>query len=195
MHRVHLLVRSWLLATAATSLGSVAHVLGGGNLPHPLLLALATSLAALLTLGLSIFKLRATSLAASVATGQGLLHLLYTHQDLTLALHPAHHHLGGAHSQPVLLLAAPQHHSPLMLAGHTLAALATYGLLRRGENLLYFLLDLLGASLHRLTRSSQAPNYRAPQPPRGNYLPLPTPLSLLHGASRITRGPPALLAP
>lgn len=190
MHRGRLAARAWALALTATTLGSVSHALGGGNLPHPLLFALATALAALLTLGISLLNLRATSLAAGVTAGQGLLHLLYTQGDIALTTIVHSHH----HTDIQVLAVAPHHHSPLMGLTHALAAAATFALLRHGENLLTLILDLVGAGITRLTRLPRAITPVSPARIRATYRPtLPT-LRTALGECRITRGPPALLA-
>lgn len=192
MHRGRLVARAWALALAATTLGSVSHALGGGNMPHPLLFALATALSALLTLGISLLNLRATSLAAGVTAGQGLLHLLYTQSDIALTTTLHSHH----HTDIQVLAAAPHHHhSPLMGLTHALAAAATFALLRHGENLLTLILDLVGAGLTRLTRLPRAIAPEGPARIRATYRPILPALRTALGECRITRGPPALLAP
>lgn len=190
MRRGHQVARSWLIASSATGLGATSHLLAGGHLPHPLVLALATSLAALLTLGITCLKLPRTSLALGVLAGQGILHALYSHgQPLAPASAGHSHHgsellLGATHLEPLA------HAGPGMWAGHTLAAAITFALLAYGEHLLLALRDLLGYVRARLEPVRVRPLLGAPTLPVAatvTHL-----VSLLARTCRAPRGPPLL---
>lgn len=190
MRRGHQVARSWLIAGSATGLGAISHLLAGGHLPHPLVLALATSLAALLTLGVTRLKLPRTSLAFGVAAGQGTLHALYSHGH-PLAPAPAGH---AHHGAELLLSAVPTepltHAGPAMWIGHALAAAATFALLAYGESLLLALRALLGYVRAKLEPARVRPLLEAPALPVTTF---PTHLvSLLARTCRAPRGPPVL---
>lgn len=190
MRRGHQVARSWLIASSATGLGATSHLLAGGRLPHPLVLALATSLAALLTLGVTRLKLPRTSLALGVLAGQGILHALYSHgQPLAPASVGHSHHgsellMGATHLEPLA------HAGPAMWVGHTLAAAITFALLAYGEHLLLALRALLGYVRARLEPVRVRPLLGAPTLPvatTATHL-----VSLLARTCRAPRGPPVL---
>lgn len=190
MNRTHRLLRAWAVAVTATGLGATSHTLAGGELPHPLIFALATSLAALLTLGLTRLKASQLSLGAGVLTGQGLLHLLYSHGS-TVLVESGHHH---AHSLSVIARGQTQSYGAEMWAGHGLAAAATYGVLAYGEHLLGALIALARIGVSGLLPPLSA----APLPHRLRFParfvpPVWAPLAHLT-AVLTTRGPPAILA-
>lgn len=190
MRRGHQVARSWLIASSATGLGATSHLLAGGHMPHPLVLALATSLSALLTLGITCLKLPRTSLALGVLAGQGILHALYSHgQPLAPASAGHSHHgsellLGATHLEPLA------HAGPAMWAGHTLAAAITFALLAYGEHLLLALRALLGYVRAYLEPVRVRPLLGAPTLPvvaTVTHL-----VSLLARTCRAPRGPPVL---
>lgn len=215
MRRGYQLARAWLIAITATAGGALSHLLAGGQLPHPLLLALACSLTALLTLGLSCLKLPRISLALGVGLGQGLLHLLYSQgQPLSLTLNHQQHHqspsealealraasltsatLGeqaasasGLVAKSHLLEHGLAHEGPAMWLGHSLVALLTFALLAYGEGLLLALRALLGYL--RSWLAPLKPGLTLPAP----SLPVPASLgpllSWLPSSSQAPRGPP-----
>lgn len=190
MSRAHRVFRAWAVAIVATVLGATSHTLAGGSLPHPLIFGLATSLAACLTLVATELTTSRMSLAAGVLAGQGLLHTLYTHGpavQLTVEGHHAHHLTVEAHN--------PEHvYGAGMWAGHALAALATFGVLAYGEQLLEALVALVHASIRGLTpvrgagvilTQLKAPAHFLADGPRHLFFLL---------ESCVTRGPPVHLA-
>lgn len=187
--------RAWIIATSATSLGAASHLLGGGHLPHPIVLALATALAALITLGVTQLKLPRTSLGAGVLVGQGILHLLYSYG------HPVSHfatHTGGhQHGETAAALTAValdgHSYGAGMWLAHSLAAGATYALLAYSEELLGVLKTLLGYARRffetpKLPALTLAPTIREAT---GHLLVLK---EILAGGTRTSRGPPPALA-
>ena len=190
MRRGHQVARSWLIASSATGLGATSHLLAGGHMPHPLVLALATSLAALLTLGMTRLKLPRTSLALGVLAGQGILHALYSHGQPLAPAAAGHHHHGLELLSGAVGLEPLAHAGPSMWAGHTLAAAITFALLAYGEHLLLALRALLGYVRARLEPVRVRPLLGAPTLPvaaTATYL-----VSLLARTCRAPRGPPVL---
>ncbi|WP_237197085.1 hypothetical protein [Rothia nasimurium] len=190
MRRGHQVARSWLIASSATGLGATSHLLAGGHLPHPLVLALATSLAALLTLGVTRLKLPRTSLALGVLAGQGILHALYSHGQPLAPAAAGHHHHGVELLPGAAGLEPLTHAGPAMWAGHTLAAAITFALLAYGEHLLLALRALLGYVRARLEPARVRPLLEAPVlavAATAAHL-----VSLLARTCRAPRGPPVL---
>ncbi|HIY95983.1 MAG TPA: hypothetical protein H9821_10090 [Candidatus Rothia avicola] len=190
MRRGHQVARSWLIASSATGLGATSHLLAGGHMPHPLVLALATSLAALLTLGMTRLKLPRTSLALGVLAGQGILHALYSHGQPLAPAAAGHHYHGLELLSGAVGLEPLAHAGPAMWAGHTLAAAITFALLAYGEHLLLALRALLGYVRARLEPVRVRPLLGAPTLPvaaTATYL-----VSLLARTCRAPRGPPVL---
>ena len=141
------LIRAWLVASVATGFGATSHLLAGGHLPHPLILALATSLAALLTLGATRVKLSQFSLAAGVLAGQGLLHGLYSHSRSVILTAGGQVHASHTHAEQLQVTAVQAEPQSLaMWLGHLCAALATYAVLAYGEQMFSLLRALLKAA-------------------------------------------------
>lgn len=192
MIRQRQLIRAWLVASTATGFGATSHLLAGGHLPHPLILALVTSLAAVLTLAFTRLKLSRLSLAAGVLVGQGLLHGLYSHAQPFLLPASGQPHLSHIHTAPVIARDTPADlQGPGMWIGHLCAALVTYAVLAYGEQL-YSLLKVLLRAAQRLFSRILLRGFL----PASRYLP-----GFLHplGASGFLfvlgnplRGPPAL---
>lgn len=190
MRRGQQVARSWLIASSATGLGATSHLLAGGHLPHPLVLALATSLAALLTLGVTRLKLPRTSLALGVLAGQGILHALYSHGQPLAPVSGGHTHHGVELFPGAIPLEPLTHAGPAMWVGHTLAAAITFALLAYGESLLLALHTLLGYVRARLEPVRVRPLLGALTLPVASTV---THLvSLLARARRAPRGPPVL---
>lgn len=202
MSRGQQLVRAWVVASGASLLGAVAHLLAGGLLPSPIILLLVTSLSALITLGLGRLQLARTSLAAGVLLGQGLLHLLYSQGGhgtyLPLSKQQTGHHLGhGATSYGQaadFTGSASQQADGLMLLGHLLVAALTFALLAYGEESYRLLTRLLAASCRALL--SQLPRILPWRPAiyRPQIIHLARIKPALLALTSPTRGPPALLA-
>lgn len=186
------LIRAWLVAGTATGCGATSHLLAGGHLPHPLILALATSLAALLTLGTTRVNLSQFSLATGVLAGQGLLHGLYTHSRSGTMTTGGQVHASHTHAEQLQVIAShaePQ--SLTMWAGHLSAALATYALLVYGEQMFSLLRALLKAARRFFSRF-----YLRGFLPVKRYLPgflrPGSAVGAILGLCQPMRGPPAL---
>lgn len=183
------LLRAWLVAGTATGCGATSHLLAGGHFPNLLILALATSLAALLTLAMTRMSLNRPSLLAGVLCGQGLLHGLYSHsQPLSLASSSGHLHAQALSQLPASSVQAPPH-SVGMWVGHLLAALATYSLLAYGERMLCLLRALLGVA-RRFFAGPSLQGYQPPKRYKSNLLYFDTLVSSCWGSCHQIRGPP-----
>lgn len=185
------LVRAWLVAGTASSCGAVSHLLAGGHLPHPLIWALATSLAAFITLLATRLNLTRLSLATGVLAGQGILHGLYSHGHPPVLTANEHLHTGHTVTPLAVSSVPAEPQSIAMWVGHLLAAFATYALLVYGEQMLTLLRALLGVARGIFTRV-----HRCGYLPVKRYLPVFLSPHRLHsialGLSQPTRGPPAL---
>lgn len=131
------LIRGWIVAAGANILGAASHGLAGGNLPHPLLWLLCTALSALVCVALAGRRLPRLGMAASVVLSQGLLHFLYMSTGSVAQVSAAHTHHGLPAGAALGHPAMAQHHdlSWQMVALHLGAALITFLMLRRGEQL------------------------------------------------------------
>ncbi|WP_421084499.1 hypothetical protein [Rothia nasimurium] len=188
------LARAWMIATSATGLGVASHLLGGGHLPHPLVLALATALAALITLGMTKLKLPRLSLGAGVLTGQGLLHILYSygHPVSLPSGHRGHLHGELATSLQAVSLDGHSYGVGMWLA-HGLASVITYALLAYGEELAHALKALLSYA-RRLLEVPSLPVLEPGRKVRGVGGVLRILADTLTRGTRTSRGPPSHLA-
>ncbi len=128
-------VRSALVASLVLSLGAGAHVVGGGDLPDPLLVGLAGALVLAVASFLGRRRLRLRTLVPVLGAGQVLLHAAFAALTAPPAgavdVVPATGH--GAHVHGVLLLAtggggvdaALAAASAGMVAAHVAATLVT----------------------------------------------------------------------
>lgn len=127
----------WLRAVSVTSLTvglSVAgHVVGGGSVPHPLVVLILTGLASVPAYLLGGRRLTFGRLAGLLAAGQLLIHWVLS--EPTVASDAVHH----AHSEPM----ATSPNGLSMLCGHTVATLVAGVLLAYGETLLWMVWELL----------------------------------------------------
>lgn len=132
------LVRGWIGAVVATSTAAASHVLAGGSTPEVPLLALALALSGLVCTTLSGRGLSLWRLATGVLLSQGLFHWLFSgaaapHRSALLSSGHAAHSVPLEPAAGTAVTAAMDHSSPLMWAGHAVAAVLTVALLRRGE--------------------------------------------------------------
>jgi hypothetical protein len=159
------MARGCALGVIAASLATVAHVLGGGELPPPSLLLLTGSLAVALGVALSGSRMGRARVVAIVVGGQLLLHELLMMLVAVDAADPLRQQpmpgmpgmtvplaAGSAPSSAVWSMLA--HHAitsvttvpgATMLAAHTLAAVLVGLWLAAGERLIWSLLELVGS--------------------------------------------------
>ncbi|GAA1118000.1 hypothetical protein [Arthrobacter flavus] len=139
---LHRLVRSSVTSAVVLALAAGAHVIGGGNLPAPLIVAVLGSAT---LMAVTVISKRALSLPALflvLALGQWLLHHAFSLTSTTAACvtAPATHYAvqavncmpNGAHGHP-----AAAHTDLWMLTLHGVAVAATGFMLHRGESALH----------------------------------------------------------
>ncbi|MBE1876786.1 hypothetical protein [Myceligenerans pegani] len=198
-------VRTILLASTSLSLATLAHSLGGGELPGTgpmVVLGILTVSASCVVAGV---RPRVWVLAPFLGALQFLLHQTLSWSTLASAaatpgtvqsLGHAGHHAGTATTPATAQIAADAAHShlssPRMTALHVAAILATAALMAAGEGTARVALQVFGHVLPALT----APRVPAPVRPAFHPRPAltPTPSSVLVARSTPRRGPPAALA-
>ncbi|MBO0610613.1 hypothetical protein [Myceligenerans salitolerans] len=205
------IVRTLLLASTSLSLATLAHGLGGGELPGagPMAaLAVLTLSASCVVAGLrprvwvlvpflgalQLFLHQALSWSASAgAAATGAAAATDSVRLLGHAGHHAGHHAGLAGTADVARSTATVAHdhltNPRMAALHVAAILATAVLMAAGEAMARVALHVFGHVLVVLVATP-----RVPAPPRRTARPrpaaAPTPLSVLVARSTPRRGPP-----
>lgn len=149
------LFRAVLITGMATSLAAAGHILGGGALPHPGTIAVLAALLLAPVAWLARRQLSFLTLLGVLGSGQLMLHEAFTSLSSRALCLPSltgqmSHHgqatgmdCSAAAPAPMPLHLGNGADSPVMLAGHVLALLATAWLLRRGEVALWQLLAWL----------------------------------------------------
>ncbi|MBP2218252.1 hypothetical protein [Arthrobacter sp. CAN_C5] len=132
------LARSLATSVVVLSLAAGAHVIGGGHLPAPLIVAVLGSATLLAVTVIAKKALSLPALLLVLGLGQWLLHTAFSLASTTSACvaAPARHYAvqsvsclpNGAHAH-----AASAHTDVWMLALHALAVVATGFMLQRGE--------------------------------------------------------------
>lgn len=150
------LFRSLIITGVIVGLAAGGHLIGGGNLPAPMITAALAALLLLPVTWLAGRQLSFSTLLGLLGTGQLILHEVFitlsaSVQGQTLmASRASHHHEGTSrlHCLPPSPAALDTHvglgiDTLAMLAGHTLAVFAAAWLLRQGETALWQLLAWL----------------------------------------------------
>ena len=149
------LARAGVFGGASLFLATAGHVVGGGTLPGAGLLALTAIGLALLSVTLTVRRLRFGVLLAALGLEQVLLHLLF-HASTTAATCAAVAMPGHTMSAAVCGSGSSTATSWPMVLGHAAAVLATAWLLARGERWLWGVADRLhryaGAAPGRVRR-------------------------------------------
>jgi len=180
------LLRAGVLGTATLLLATGAHLLGGGELPGPGTLAVATFLVGLLAVTVTARRVRLRLLLPLLGVEQGLLHVVLdaTTSPTTCspaaghALHAAGAALTCAPGQP-MAMSAPAGWS--MALAHLLATAVTAWVLTRGEATLWALAErVVGAAT---AAPGARPTRRRPQPAAVGPVE-PAPLRLGRAAAR-----------
>lgn len=150
------IVRGSSASVTATLIAALSHTLGGGQLPHPLLI-LAVSV--LLTPIASLLVGRATrlpSIVAAVGVTQAVFHLLFDLTGATVGSGPhvsGHQHgaldLTALAQTPSASLAHTSHGDAAMIFAHACAAAVTAVMLWRGELMLSMIAHWVRAVLRR----------------------------------------------
>ena len=152
------LARAGVFGGASLFLATAGHVVGGGTLPGAGLLALTAIGLALLSVTLTVRRLRFGVLLAALGLEQVLLHLLF-HASTTAATCAAVAMPGHTMAAAVCGSGSSTATSWPMVLGHAAAVLATAWLLARGERWLWGVAD----RLHRYTGAA-AGRVRRPRP-------------------------------
>ena len=152
------LARAGVFGGASLFLATAGHLVGGGTLPGAGLLALTAIGLALLSVTLTVRRLRFGVLLAALGLEQVLLHLLF-HASTTAATCAAVIMPGHTMSSAVCGSAAPTAASWPMVIGHALAVLATAWMLARGERWLWSVAE----RIHRYAGSAPG-RVRRPRP-------------------------------
>ena len=193
------LVRAVLVTGAATCLAAAGHVLAGGALPEPHLLAVVAALLLGPVAWLARRQLSLLTLLGVLGTGQLILHEAFLVLSApascpTSSVDSMGHHgpvqgVGCFASVPesVTVHTGSGGDSPAMLAAHLLAMLATAWLLRGGEIALWQLLAWLRPLVH-LPRSAWIAPLRH-RPAALGFVGVPVPRRNLPPDNG--RGPPA----
>ncbi|WP_024476780.1 hypothetical protein [Arthrobacter sp. CAL618] len=137
----HRLARSSVTSAVVLALAAGAHVIGGGNLPAPLIVAVLGSATLLAVTVISKRALSLPALLLVLALGQWLLHHAFSLTSTAACVTaPATHYAvqavncmpNGAHAHP-----AAAHTDLWMLTLHGVAVAATGFMLHRGESALH----------------------------------------------------------
>jgi len=216
------LVRGAAAATVTTAVALTGHLLGGGELPAPLGIAITWWLAVTACTVLAGTRFSLLRLGAAVLGSQALFHALFVvatggSGTVTMVDPPGsqlYHHqhtlttaggAAGAHAGHLAQIgdAASTHAAhglvmdPRMLLGHVLAGLLTTLLLHRGER---FLFRAFGAARRLIGVLGRLPAPAAPVlVPAARPRPVPDLTHLDHAqravlSEQVLRGPPLLLA-
>jgi hypothetical protein len=177
-------VRAVVVAATATGLALLGHVTGGGATPPPVTLLVLVGLVLLASLGLSGRRWTVGPLLGLLCGSQVVFHVAFGGPTTVTHVH---------HGPALTGTSAMTGHQGLaMLAAHAAAALLTAVLLRRGEDCLWRVVELL-ATAWRVTevaaRGAAVPR-RCAEP--ASVLGSATVQLLEHAVAR--RGPPASAA-
>ena len=168
-------LRAAMVAAMIVTLAAAAHVVGGGDLPVPGIMAAVLALTGMAATAATRFKLRLPAMAALLVTGQLVLHEAFSTFSSPAGAVPysaTGHHTASA-AFPGLTLdaassAATHLHqygsgwlAGLMLGGHALATLACALMLAKGEAALWSLAAWL-RPLVRLPRAAMPDVVAAP---------------------------------
>ncbi|WP_426977567.1 hypothetical protein ACQCSU_00325 [Pseudarthrobacter sp. O4] len=197
------LFRSALITGTTMSLAAAGHVLGGGTLPEPAVMAVLAGLLLTPVTWLARRQLSFLTLLGMLGSGQLMLHEAFTSLSPRAICLPSltdqvSHHDGRAmgldcfaavpSSMPVHTGGAD---SPVLLAGHVLALVSTAWLLRKGEVALWQLVAWL-CPLVKLPRPAGIIPVRQRPIAAGPVL-VPLPRRNLRADS--LRGPPTAASP
>lgn len=189
-------LRAAAASTGILTLAAGAHVVGGGDLPAPVILLAVLALTGLAATTATRLKLNAAAMTALLGAGQLTLHEVFTtFSGPALTAGPAAadvHHLSAA-AEPVAGAAAHVHGldsatGTMMLVAHILATAACALLLAKGEEALW----ALAAWLRPLV---QLPQALAPDAGTAPAVPGPPPVSPFRPWRNLRqdsrRGPPS----
>lgn len=139
-------VRPLVITVSVLSLAAGGHVIGGGNLPGPIVILILAAFILVPVVWLARHQLSLRSLLAVLAGGQLVLHEAFSVLATSGACHAADAGQSLDHGSPdcsvlgELLSPASHHTSFLAIVGHSLAVLATGWMLNKGEEAFWQLL-------------------------------------------------------
>ena len=176
-------VRAAVVALSASGLALLGHLAAGGAAPPAGQLVLAVLAVLVVSRVLSVRRWTVGPLVAVLLGSQALFHIAFTGSAAAGHVHGGQHVAGGS---PM-----PGHSGPLMLVGHSVAALLTALLLRRGEDWLESLVGLATRAWRVVRAAAEEPvAARARGVTRSGDVPA-LPHLLEHAVAR--RGPPGLV--
>lgn len=176
-------------------LASAAHVLGGGVLPAPAIMAGLAAVSMLPVLLLARARLAAPVIVTVLVLGQLALHEAFCRLSSAAGFIPVaggHPHFAQVHGPaPVMAMSGAAHPAPglLMLILHAVATVATGLVLAKGEEALW----CLAAWLRPLVRLLMVPTM-CPLPSRSPVRVLRVPSRWRNLRLLCLRGPPAVAA-
>ena len=177
-------VRAAVVGLSASGLALLGHVAAGGAAPPAGQLGLAILSVLVVSRALSVRRWTVGPLLAVLLGSQALFHVAFSGAGAAMHLHGGPHVAGGS---PM-----PGHSGLLMLVGHSVAALLTALLLRRGEDWLWSLVALLARAWRVVRAAAEEPLAAARTPAMFRLGDVPALLDLLeHAVAR--RGPPELV--
>lgn len=195
-------LRAGMVAAMIVTLAAAAHVVGGGELPAPGIMAAVLALTGMAATAATRLKLNFPAMAALLGAGQLVLHEAFsvfsspagTGQSGTPGHHPASLPLAGVPLEAAGSAAVHLHQfdsgwaAGLMMGGHALATLACAVLLAKGEAALWS----LAAWLRPLVRLPEAAMPDAVAAPAAAGWPADSaPLPWRNLRADSLRGPPA----
>ena len=142
------MVRAAVVGLSAIGLALLGHLAAGGTAPPPGQLVLVVLAVLVVSLALSARRWTVGPLLAVLLGSQALFHVAFSGAGV------AHVH-GGQHLPNGS--AMPGHPGLVMLVGHSVAALLTALLLRRGEDWLWGLLALLARAWRVVRAAAEGP--------------------------------------
>ena len=175
-------VRASIVGLSASGLALLGHVAAGGAAPPAGQLTLAIGAVLVVSRALSVRRWTLGPLLAVLLGSQALFHVAFSGAGAAIHVH------GGQHMASASSM--PGHSGLPMLVGHTVAALATALLLRRGEDWLWSLVALLARAWRVVCVAAEGPVARARAMSRAGDVPALLQL-LEHAVAR--RGPPELV--
>lgn len=177
-------VRAAVVGLSASGLALLCHVAAGGTAPPAGQLGLAILSVLVVSRALSVRRWTVGPLLAVLLGSQALFHVAFSGAGAAMHVHGGPHVAGGS---PM-----PGHSGPLMLVGHSVAALLTALLLRRGEDWLWSLVALLARAWRVVRAAAEEPMTAARTRAMSRSGDVPPLLDLLeHAVAR--RGPPELV--
>ncbi len=180
---VLLTVRAATVGLSASGLALLGHVAAGGAAPPAGQLTLAVLAVLVVSRALSVRRWTVGPLLAVLLGSQALFHVAFSGAGAAVHVHGGQHVASGS--------SMPGHSGLSMLVGHTVAALVTALLLRRGEDWLWSLVALLARAWRVARVAAEGPVAAPHAQALSRSGDVPALLQLLeHAVAR--RGPPEL---